>query len=65
MKAGEELFTYYGYSKKGEFPADYPWYHETEAMIEREERLAKEAEEKEKSAIKKTKKMAKKQKQKK
>ena len=27
IKAGEEIFTYYGY-KKSDFPADAPWYHE-------------------------------------
>ena len=58
IKAGEELFTYYGY-KGSEFPADFLWYHEAEKLLEREERLAKEAEAK---AAKKKSKKAKKQK---
>ena len=43
VKAGQELFTYYGYSKK-EFPYDFPWYWEQKNQIERDERLRKEAE---------------------
>ena len=27
VKAGSELFTFYGY-KKGDFPNDFPWYFE-------------------------------------
>ena len=42
LKAGEELFTYYGY-KQNTFPEDFPWYWETKGQILREERLKKEA----------------------
>ena len=52
IKAGEELFTYYGYGI-GEFPSDFPWYFETKLAIEREERL--ENEKKAKQAIMKEK----------
>ena len=55
MKAGEELFTFYGYGKN-DFPADFPWYFEAKLALEREERIAKEAEEKEAEALKSTKK---------
>ena len=60
MKAGEELFTHYGYKSGWDFPEDFPWYQEAEKLIQREERLAKEAAEKEKQAKKKTKKQKKK-----
>ncbi len=47
LKAGDELFTYYGYGPN-EFPADFLWYHEAKLKIEREERIQKlEAERKE------------------
>ena len=42
IKAGEELFTYYGYGRqKGgqDFPEDFPWYWEAKQSIEKEERL--------------------------
>ena len=52
IKAGEELFTYYGYGIN-EFPSDFPWYFETKLAIEREERL--ENEKKAKQAIMKEK----------
>ena len=29
IKAGEEIFSHYGY-KKNDFPADAPWYHEAQ-----------------------------------
>jgi len=41
IKAGEELFTYYGYGAS-EFPNDFPWYFETKLAVEREERLENE-----------------------
>ena len=60
LKAGEELFTYYGYGKN-DFPSDFLWYHEAKLAIDREERMEKE---KEKSELKtKTKKKSKKKKQ--
>ena len=45
IKAGKELFTYYGY-KKAMFPEDFPWYWEDQNKILREERLKKEAKKK-------------------
>lgn len=53
IKAGEELFTFYGYTE-GEFPIDFPWYFETKRKIEQEERLAG-LEEKKKKQKKKSK----------
>lgn len=41
LKAGDEIFTYYGY-KGATFPGDFPWYFEAKALIEREERLKQE-----------------------
>ena len=38
IKAGEEIFTYYGYKKK-DFPADVPWYHEAHQKYLEERRL--------------------------
>mgnify|MGYP001160223486 FL=1 len=35
IKAGEEIFTHYGYKEEG-FPADYPWYHEAHRRIKEE-----------------------------
>ena len=46
LKAGEELFTFYGYGKN-DFPADFPWYFEAKLALEREERLIKETKAKE------------------
>ena len=46
VKAGEELFAYYGYKSK-EFPADFQWYWETLMEIEKQERLELELKEKE------------------
>ena len=59
MKAGEELFTFYGYGQN-DFPADFPWYFEAKLALEREERIAKEAQEKEKASQKSNKKKKKK-----
>ena len=67
IKAGEELFTNYGY-KSADFPDDFPWYWETKLAIEREERIEKENKKKEEKAKKdksKTEKKKKKQKEKK
>ena len=72
IKAGEELFTYYGYGIN-EFPSDFPWYFETKLAIEREERLENEKKakqalmkaSKEKSKITKKKKKQKEKKKKK
>ena len=54
VKAGEELFAYYGYKSK-EFPADFQWYWETLMEIEKQERLELELKEKELKEIEKTK----------
>lgn len=61
LKAGDELFTYYGYERGGgkpEFPADFPWYYETKMSLDREDRLKQEANKD--SATNKTKKKKKK-----
>ena len=55
VKAGEELFAYYGYKSK-EFPADFQWYWETLMEIEKQERLelelkVKELKENEKTTL--------------
>ena len=42
LKAGDELFTYYGYGKN-EFPYDFPWYWEMKAQIEHEEHLKEQS----------------------
>ena len=63
IKAGEELLAYYGYEYgpiPGDFPEDYPWYFEAKAAHEKEERLAKEAAEKQKQTRKKKKRPSKK-----
>jgi hypothetical protein len=60
LKAGDELFTYYGYRAGAPFPSDFPWYWETKAAIDREDRLRKESEEAEKEKKKKEKKTKKK-----
>merc|ERR1712080_501471 len=39
VKAGEELFTHYGY-EPDDFPNDFPWYWELKRNIEKEERQA-------------------------
>ena len=55
VKAGEELFAYYGYKSK-EFPADFQWYWETLMEIEKQERLElkeKELQKKEQSKLNK------------
>ena len=44
MKAGEELFTHYGYEAGHKFPEDFPWYWDTLETIEKEEKKQKEAE---------------------
>ena len=43
IKAGEELFTYYGYHPDRDifFPADYPWYWKLKENIEEEEKEEK------------------------
>ena len=41
IKAGEELFTYYGYGPNV-FPEDFEWYWEAKKLLKREERLEKE-----------------------
>ena len=40
VKAGMELFTYYGY-KRLDFPSDYLWYWETLLALEKEEQKKK------------------------
>ena len=39
IKAGEEIYAYYGYKPGREFPNDFPWYFELKAKIEKEGRL--------------------------
>ena len=39
VKAGEELFTYYGYSSGLAIPVDFPWYWEMKKEIEEKENL--------------------------
>ena len=38
IKAGEELFGYYGYSHGHSIPLDHPWYWEAKRELEKEER---------------------------
>ena len=47
IKAGEELFTHYGYGWP-DFPEDFPWYWEAKNSIDREERLLQKKKEKKK-----------------
>ena len=42
IQDGQEVLMYYGY-RPAEFPSDFPWYWETKLLLEREERLKKEA----------------------
>ena len=56
IKAGEELFTFYGYGwPEGgpDFPEDFPWYWEAKKSIDREERLLQKKKEKKKEEKKK------------
>ena len=53
IKAGEELFTDYGYGHSP-FPTDFPWYWETKLALDKEERMQKEV--KKNKSNKKTKK---------
>ena len=39
VEAGEELFTYYGYSAGLAIPEDFPWYWEMKKQIQKEEKL--------------------------
>ena len=39
VEAGDELFTYYGYSSGLSIPADFPWYWEMKKEIEEKENL--------------------------
>ena len=41
------MFTFYGYGKHATFPADFLWYWETKAAIDRQERLELEEKERE------------------
>ena len=41
LKAGDELFTFYGYKPDGSFPEDFPWYWETKMAIDKEDRELK------------------------
>jgi len=59
LKAGDELFGYYGY-KNSIFPSDFPWYFEEKLRIEREDRLEEEKKAKLMSKSKKMKKKSKK-----
>jgi hypothetical protein len=42
VKAGEELFTFYGYKHGFPMPSDFPWYWELKRQVEKEERMASE-----------------------
>ena len=56
IKAGEELFTFYGYGwPEGgpDFPEDFPWYWEAKNSVDREERLLQKKKEKKKVEKKK------------
>ena len=55
IKAGEEIFTYYGYRKDLAPPNDFPWYWDLLKKTEEEEELLKEKEEERLSSQKKTK----------
>ena len=39
IKAGEELFTYYGYRRHMRMPSDFPWYWQLKRKMEAEEEL--------------------------
>jgi hypothetical protein len=54
IKAGEELFTHYGYGK-GIAPDDFLWYHEAQEKLEEEERQQEERETEDKKRKKKKK----------
>ena len=58
IKAGEELFAYYGYASK-EFPSDFPWYYEAKIVAEKELRLIKEQKKEEEKLKQKSKKVKK------
>ena len=50
VKAGDELFTYYGYGTGYPLPSDFPWYWELKRQVEKAERLeAKRAKPKKKN----------------
>ena len=38
IKAGEQLFTHYGYRRRG-MPSDFPWYWELKRKVEAQEEL--------------------------
>ena len=42
VEAGDELFTYYGYSAGLAIPEDFPWYWEMKLALEHGERINKE-----------------------
>ena len=39
IRAGEELYGYYGYDKPGSFPDDFPWYWEQKMKVDKVSRL--------------------------
>ena len=39
IKAGDELFGYYGYGHGQNIPHDYPWYWEAKRELEKDERM--------------------------
>ena len=39
IKAGEQLFTHYGYGRPKKMPSDFPWYWELKRKMEAEEEL--------------------------
>ena len=43
IHAGEEIFTNYGYKKKGPFPSDFPWYWKAQKVLDKQDLLAKQA----------------------
>ena len=59
IKAGEELFTYYGYGETDP-PNDFPWYFELKRKVEKEEAEERKRKEAEAEKTKKKKKKSKK-----
>ena len=43
VKAGDEIFTYYGYGGKSNMPEDFPWYWELKSQIDKKEKSKKRA----------------------
>ena len=41
VKAGDEIFTHYGYGGKSNMPDDFPWYWELKSKIDKKEKSKK------------------------